>query len=208
MQTLKRCPKCGARLIVTAVEDRCPYCGWNKYKALPARERVSSGVDMSLRNQIEDAIAAAPDEYGRQPEHFVSYEPPRENNYERALLCGLMFIFLYICTEFPDFAHHSKGQVISGEFADQFALLAYVIPSVLFLVTTFTTFLVLKPLTIIAGVFSALGGAVVLFDPALSGSLLALPPGWMAYFVGGYLVLSGIWAASIAWRDWQLLRLS
>ena len=208
MQTVNRCPRCHSRLIVTAAEDRCPYCGYSKHKAIAAAERVPSGIDMSLRNQIEDAIEGATDEYGRPAEHFVSYDPPRQLNTERFLLLALMFIFLYICTEFPDFGHHSKRLVITGEYAGQFALIAYAIPSVLYLVTTFTTFLTLKPATIVAGICSALAGGLLLLEPSLSGPLLALPPNWTAQFVAGYLLLSGVWAASIALRDWRILRTS
>jgi hypothetical protein len=206
MQTQKRCPRCQARLIVTAAEDRCPYCGYSKYKVIAPLDRTPSGIDMSLRNQIEDAVEGATDEYGRPAEHFVSYDPPRQLNGERVMLVGMMWMFFYICSEFWDLNQHARRHLATGQYAGPFVLLTYVVPSLLYLITMFTTFLTLKPLTIAAGIASAIGGAVVLCDPGLSGPLLALPADWTTQVVGSYLVISGLWASSIAWRDWRILR--
>src|SRR5438132_7502176 len=77
----KRCPKCRARLIVTPVEDRCPYCGYSLHKQLAPAERDSS-ILPSLKSQIEEAIEEAEDPRIIYRPKFVSFDPPRALNFE------------------------------------------------------------------------------------------------------------------------------
>lgn len=203
MQTVQRCPKCNARLIVTATEDRCPYCGYSKYKALAPMERTSSGIDMSLRNQIEDAIAGAEDEFGRPAEHFVGYEVPVENNFERYLFT-LLFVVLLITLRIVWGGGYRYNILPLG--APAYVWYAIFLPSLLYLFTNHTTFMLIKPLTAIAGIAAAAVGVFALLQPGIVTGLWNSYTGpWLAYALLGYQVVAGLWAASLAWRDWRIL---
>jgi hypothetical protein len=198
-----RCPKCRARLQAGISEDRCPYCGWHHDKALPARERAPRAVDMSLRNQIQEAIGEAEDEYGRSAEQFVDYEVPRENNFERQAFLVLFIVLLIVLR--VTFGGHRRGLLPTG--APDYVWQAIFLPSLLYLLTNHTTFLLLKPVTLLTGIASAIVGLYALSDPALVPGLWnAYTGAWLAWFLLGYQVLAGVWAASLAWRDWRILK--
>jgi hypothetical protein len=201
----RRCPKCHARLVVSAVEERCPYCGYHQHKALPAAERAEPAVLPSLANQIQEAIGEAPDEYGRPPARFISYELPRELNFERYLLALLSLLVLLLLD--LRWGSPSVRYNILPLGAPQYVWYAVLLPSVLYMLTTFSTFFALKPLTVLVGLASAALGAYILLDPRIvPGIWNAATEPWLAQLLLGYQVIAGFWAASIAWRDWCLLR--
>jgi hypothetical protein len=203
MQTLKRCPKCHARLIVTPAEERCPYCTYSKHTALPMRERPASGIDMSLRNQIDEAIGEATDEYGRPPEKFVDFEVPRENNFERYSFV-LFFIALLIVLRIAYVGHRRS---LLPHAAPEYVWYAILLPSLLYLLTNHTTFLLLKPVTMLVGLSVGILAVSVLPDPSLIPDLWKSSRGpWLAYMLLGYQAITGFWMASLAWRDWRVLR--
>jgi hypothetical protein len=200
----ERCPKCSARLVVTPVEDRCPYCDYSKYKGLPPREREDDGVLPSLENNIQAAIADA-DVRAQGGPAVVSYELPRELNFERYAISGLAGL-LYITLRFAiPGRRYMFGRLLS-EPGGEYLFWGIVVPTILVLLTTWSTFVTPRLILIAYGLLSALAAGWLLLNPGLV--LQHVPPSlplWAAKAVLGYQVLFGLWSATLLWREYRAL---
>jgi len=199
----RRCPKCGANAITGPAEDRCPYCGWSEQHA-PVIGPHDDSVLPSLRSQIEEAIVEADDPRVTYGPRFIGYELPAETSTERWLLTMLFFFALMLLRVISDSGFRYK---LLPPGASDYVWYWVFLPSLLYMLTCHSTFLILKPITIFLGLAASAVGVIALLDPSWSASLWnGTFEAWVFIILVGYQIVAGIWVATIAWRDSRLLR--
>jgi hypothetical protein len=192
------CPRCGARLKVTPVARECVYCGTVEPTA-PLIRAHDSTVLPSLEEQIEEAIVQS-DGDPQLRRRFSGFEQPRENNFERYVLIGILVVHGYMLLRMM--GRHVN--LLEGD-AEEFAFLTLALPFFLLALMHGMTFPLLKRLSVVLGPLTALVALHSFLDQRWSAPLWSALPHWLTAELLAVAILTGIWSAFLGRRDADLM---